>query len=512
MITDLDAIPAAKDFVAAVRRFFTNDLESIDTEFNALPLDLRTAGLREALVMSFVSQNAGILEWALSRGLDADAMISQDYSLALELSDRLISRSSKEALPQFAELVSLAMSRHGQDLLTDTITAMTLSFSDKDDALQRASQGLSQCEKVLGKKALGTPSCASILFKSVSSRSDHRPLIWDFSRRDYLADNLVSKAVILQVLRAVDHKDRAPLVSLLDVSLAKAISSIQSIDDDEDFLIEVMPHASPAMLQRFVDTLLNKVRPLRHHQLTGVLLHRLGNRSLEHGFEHLQNVIIDKLVSHPTFSELRGSYEPAQLVNANVWSIRSAAKLVSLGHPATIKTFSFDGIIKTLQSHDSDLDEDTKEAMRKILKDELRLDLKKALRTAKKSIPDQGHYLHQLDGLSEDKLMDALACLCEHEQLLVDQTKRGVEDEDIPLLTGARKNVRNPGGNPHYSMRPVFSYLMQGMSDQFKIDLRPKDKKYARALIMAGNITDTRFYSLLTAKERDGKMGTDLGI
>lgn len=512
MPIDLDKIPAAEAYITAVRRFFTSDLESLDAEFNALPSDLQAPALREALIMSFVSQNEGMLEWALSRGLDADSMIAGDYGLAMEISDRLVSRLSCDPKPQFVELVRLAMQRHGEELLTDTITAMTLTFTGKEDSVDQARQKMTRCEDILGKALLSNPDCAKIIFKSVIQRTDHRPLVWDFARRDYLAAGLNCRPTIEKVLQSVDIKDRPALIALFEPTLIKTVSSPESLVRDDEFLVAVMPFATPKMLTGFVESTLGRVRPLRHHALTSVLLHGLKNPSLSTGVEHLQRKVIDTLTSHPTFAELRGTYEPAQVVNSNPWSIRSAARLYRMGHPVSIKSYSFDSIVKELQTHKETLDQPTRDAMRDLLKDELRMDLKKALRTAKKDNPDHGHYLHALDALGESEQIDALVCLCAHEQMILDNSKRGVEDYDIPLLTAARKNVRNPSGNPHHAMRPVFAYLMRDIEDQFKIDLRPKDKKYARAMILGGMITDTRFYSLLTAKERDSKMGADLGI
>jgi len=512
MPIDLEKIPTAEGYLSAVRKFYTKDLESIDAEFNALPRELHAPALREALIMSFVSQNDVMLEWAMSRGLDADAAISADYGLALEISDRLITRLGNEPLPQFIDLVRLAMARHGEELLTDAITSMTLSFMEKDDAVEQAKSCLSRCEIILGKQALGHPDCVRILFKSVVDRTDNRPLIWDFARRDYLAESLSCKPTLRRVLQAVEHKDRASLAALFEPALVAALSNTENLNLDEDFLVSVMPFSTPRMLQGFVENTLPKVRPLRHHKLTGILLHLLQNPQLNNGVEHLQQKVIDTLTSHPTFPELRGTYEPAAIVNANLWSIRSAARLYSLGHPVMIKSFSYESIVKELQLRHDDLDQSTRDAMRELLKSELKRDLMRALRTATKAHPDPSHYLSALETLPEAERIDALVCLCAHEQLINDNAKRGVEEWDVPLLTAARKNVRNPGGNPHHSLKPVFAYLMRDMQDQFKIDVRPNDKKYARAMILAGMITDTRFYSLLTPKERDSKMGADLGI
>lgn len=512
MSTDLEKVPVAEAFITAVRKFYTNDLESVDAEFIALPRDLQPLALREALVMSFVSQNEAMLEWSLSRGLDVDATIGSDYGLALEISDRLVSRLGSEPKPQFVDLVRLAMEKHGDELLTDTVTSMALSFSTKDDKVDQAKGILTRCELILGVRALSHPDCARILFKAVSERSDHRPLLWDFARRDYLIGSLTCEKTIIDALRAVDFKERPGLADLFEPALIKAVSRIHDLDLSEDFLQEVMPHATLKILQVFVGNVLAKVRPLRHHKLADVLLHRLSNKQLDHRAETLQHKILNRLMEHPTFTELWSSYEAVRIVNSNLWSIRAAAKLSSMGHPVSVASYSFDGIVKVLDANQAELTPDVLREMRDILKDELQMDLKKAFRIAKRDNAEPSHYLHKLDDLSGPELIDALVCLCAHEQMILDQSKRSVEDCDAPLLAAARKNVRNPSGNPHHSMKPVFRYLMKGMDDQFKIDLRPKDKKYARAMIMGGLITDTRFYSLLTAKDRESKLGTDLGL
>lgn len=512
MPIDLEKVPVAEAFVAAVRKFYRTDLESIDAEFIALPKDLQPQALREALVMSFISQNESMLEWSLSRGLDVDATIGADYGLALELSDRLISRVGSDPKPQFVDLVRLAMEKHGNELLTDTVTSMALSFSNKDDKIDQAKGILTRCELILGKSALSHPDCARILFNAVSQRSDHRSLLWDFARRDYLVGSLRCERTILDALSAVDFKEKSNLADLFEPALIKAVSSVHDLDLSENFLLETMPHASPKILQAFVVNVLEKVRPLRHHKLADVLIHRLNNKQLDHVIEPLQDKILDRLMKHPTFTELWSSYGAVRIVNSNPWSIRAAAKLSALGHHVSVTSYSFDGIVKVLDANQAELAPDVLREMRDILKDELQMDLKKAFKTAKRDNPDPSHYLHKLDDLPGSKLIDALVCLCAHEQMLLDQSKRGVEDWDAPLLAAARKNARNPSGNPHHSMKPVFRYLMKGIDDQFKIDLRPKDKKYARVMIMGGLITDTRFYSLLTAKDRESKLGTDLGL
>lgn len=512
MPIDLEKAPMAEAFIAAVREFYTTDLERVDAEFIALARDLQPLALREALVMSFISQNEAMLEWSLSRGLDVDATIGGDYGLALELSDRLISRLGSDPKPQFVDLVRLAMEKHGDELLTDTVTSMALSFSNKDDKIDQAKGILTRCELILGRSALSHPDCARILFKAVSERSDHRPLLWDFARRDYLVGSLTCERTILHALRAVDFKERPGIADLLEPALIKAVSNIHDLDLSEDFLLEAMPHATPKILQAFVGNVLEKVRPLRHHKLADTLLHRLSNKQFDHVAEPLQDKILDRLIGHPTFAELWGSYKPVRVVSPNLWSIRASTKLSALGHHVSVASYSFDEVVKVLDANQAELTPDALREMQEMLKDELKIDLKKAFRTAKKDNPEPSHYLHKLDDLSGPELIDALVCLCAHEQMLLDQSKRGVEDWDAPLLAAARKNVRNPSGNPHHSMKPVFRYLMKGMDDQFKIDLRPKDKKYARAMIMGGLITDTRFYSLLTAKDRESKLGTDLGL
>lgn len=512
MPIDLEKVPVAEAFIAAVRKFYTTDLESIDQEFIALPRELHPLALREALVMSFISQNEAMLEWSLSRGLDVDGTIGADYGLALEISDRLISRLGSDPKPHFVDLIRLAIERHGDELLTDTVTSMALSFSNKDDKIDQAKGILTRCELILGRNALSHPDCARILFKAVSERSDHQPLLWDFARRDYLIGNLTCERTILDALRAVDSKERPNLADLFEPALIKAVSRIHDLDLSEDFLLEVMPHATPKILHAFVGNVLEKVRPLRHHKLANTLLHRLSNKKFDHVGEPLQDKILDRLIGHPTFAELWSSYKPVRVVSPNLWSIRASAKLSTLGHQVSVASHSFDEIVKVLDANYAELAQDVLREMRDILKDELQMDLKKAFRTAKRDNPEPSHYLHKLNDVPGPELIDALVCLCAHEQMLQDQSKRGLEDWEAPLLAAARKNVRNPSGNPHHSMKPVFRYLIKGMDDQFKINLRPKDKKYARAMIMGGLITDAKFYSLLTAKDRESKLATDLGL
>lgn len=511
---NLGKTPGGEGFHNAVCTPFRQDIEVIDMEFNLLPSALKPEALQEALFYAFQWNKEPLLQWAYSRGLNPEKILYQDYGLALDIVVRMIRGAGKNPGKPFVEIARQAQTIHGQGFTVDALTATCLAFSDSDKGPETAIASIDRFEHVLGREAISNPDCASIVFKSVSSRSDHKEIIWSLARTSYLSDHLSSKATILALMSNVNEKDRAQLVKHLENGVCLAFELINDISEDEAFLTRILPFATPRILKTFHQKLLGRVSPLRHHLLSNTLLHGIRDSHLASTRPTLISAIHKQILDNPSCDELMSSFAPARAAGSTLWSLISTVEMINRDIYVTVPSHCYEEICKSLQLHQNFLTEHEKSCWLTLIKDNLEFDLKKTLKKALKEFPEPNHYLSRIGELPSNEQIDALVCLCAHEQLIIDQSHNHgkVEEKHIPLLTAARALVRNPGGNPHHSLRPLFNYLMPNIDDHFKIELRPKDKKYARELIMAGMISDTRLYALLTPKQREVKIGADLGL
>lgn len=507
--------PEAKAFSDVLTSFWDMRIDVIDSEYRALPNELKNSALVESLYRAFVHGNNELLIWTLDNGLDVEKLFSNDYPLSFDLADRLIRRKQEQVDSAFFQVIHIAHQIHGSDLELDGIAVICHDLKSNEKAIDHIDRYIENYQLTFGQDSLKDHHKVDAIIGNLAESSLGVKAIWTLARNPNFAENLRSKQAFRDMLQMVDNRQHGSLISYFEKSVSAILADGFDPKEHAYLLFKWLENPSEGILRAAIQNVIPNFRPFRQATVTYSLLHEVGKLSSPERTREYNSLMTSCLISDPMFVELQGYVDNVFITNGTLWSLLSSAEMIRKGYTITISGNNLDSATVTIRDSIDKLDESDTTLMLDIIRNHIGEDLKKALKRALRADLDDSHFLHSYAKLPESAQLDALFTQCAYEQslMIAKDGKNFQPSEDlIPLLTAARRLVSNPGGNPHYGFRKSLAFLMTRIDDKFKLDLRPKDKKYARALIMAGHISDPSFFSLLTPKERESKLHTDLGV
>lgn len=511
----LENHPEAKAFSAALASFWDMRIDVVDSEYRALPKELKNSALVESLYRAFIHANNELLMWTLDNGLDVEKLLSNDYTLSFDLAERLVRRKQKQVDSAFFQVIHIAHQIHGSDLELDGIAVICHDLKSNEKSINHIDRYIENYQLVFGQDSLKDHRKVDAIISNLAESSLGVKAIWTLARNPIFADNLRSKQAFGNMLQMVDSRQHGSLIRYFENSVAAMLADGFDTTENTYLFFKWLENPSEVILRAAIQNVIPTVRPFRQATVTYNLLHEVGKSSSPEKTRDFNSLMIPCLLSDPMFVELQGNVDNVFVTNGTLWSLLSSAEMIRKGYTITISNNNLENATVTIRDSIDKLDESDTTLMLDIIRNHIGEDLKKALKRALRADLDDSHFLRSYAKLPESAQLDALFTQCAYEQSLMiakDGKILQPSEDLIPLLTAARRLVSNPGGNPHYGFRKSLAFLMTRIDDQFKLDLRPKDKKYARALIMAGHISDPSFFSLLTPKERESKLHNDLGV
>lgn len=507
--------PEAKAFSDAITSFWDIRIDIVDSEYRALPKELKNSALVESLYRAFVHGNTELLMWTLDNGLDVEKFLSNDYPLSFDLTERLVMGFQKRVDSAFFRVIQIAHQIHGSDLELDGIAVICHELKRNEKSIDHIDRYIENYKLTFGQDSLKDHQKVDSIISNLAESSLGVKAIWTLARNPIFSDNLRSKQAFRNMLQIADYRQHGSLIKYFENSIAAMLADAFDTTENDYLLFKWLENPSEVILRAAIKNVMPTLRPFRQATVTYNLLHEVGKLSSPKKTREFNSLMTSHLLSDPMFGELQCNVDSIFITNGTLWSLLSSAEMIKKGYAITISSNNLERAIVTIRDNIDNFDKSETALMLDIIRNHIGEDLKKALKRSLRGDLGDSHFLHSYAKLPESAQLDALFTQCAYEQSLMiakDGKKFEPSEELIPLLTAARRLVSNSGGNPHYGFRKSLAFLMTRIDDQFKLDLRPKDKKYARALIMAGHINDTAFFSLLTPKERESKIHTDLGV
>jgi hypothetical protein len=494
-------------------------LTDIDQTLSAMHGELRDQALNWMLNMAFHWQRSDVLDYVLSQGVTDQPGFFHDLAGALELYGRLQHADLENpSLPGFIALLQDYSATLG-DEFTHEATALLLPRSERaltidNDYRLDFEHHLDLFRMVFGSNAFLNPEVGNLLLSNIRQSPSYRcrygvafKTLEEYVGQDFAFDDDIVMAGLLN--EKVYHS--ASFFSSHAKTIADHLSRMERPSTQNKLLVNLIKSIGHAVLPVLASGERFRLGSSGMSQLNRYILHgeSRGDASLK-SHREIHESLSRRVLTHPSFDSQATVDSSLRDVTPSVYSALSVIVAGQVGVKMQIAVSSLSEFCSAIEKEKHFTAADM-QALNNFLRDQVVFDIKKALRGAKKHL-GENPIISMMENLDNDSLIDACLIQVCYEQTLKEHAKGIVPAAETPLLNAARRNVKNPDGNPHYPLAKTVRHLMEVIDDERIIAHLPKNKRFIQTMIRHGLIKDRKYISLLTPKQREEILCKDLGL